>query len=135
MAYLYQYDAEVAPVTADVEKFLNHFKIETDIRDFSKQIILGVIQNFEKIDAAISSASEHWKLYRMESIDRTILRMSVWEIIFCLETDHPVILDEAIELAQNFGSNNSSAFVNGVLDHIAKDFRITPAGEKAASNA
>ena len=136
MSYLYQHDAEVRPLTADVEKFLNHFRIESDIREFAKQIILGVLQNIEKIDQSISAASEHWKLYRMESIDRTLLRMSVWEILYCPETDHPVILDEAIELAQNFGSNNSSAFVNGILDNLAKEFRPEPSETLAAvSNA
>ncbi len=133
LAYLYQHDADVRPVTADLEKFLNHFRVEMDIRDFAKQMILGVLQHSEKIDAAISSASQHWKLYRMESIDRTLLRMAVWELIFCLETDHPVILDEAVEMAQTFGSNNSSSFVNGILDHLAQEFR-NPGAQKKITN-
>lgn len=123
LSYLYQFDADVAPVTADVEKFLRHFRFDSACFDFAREIILGVLQNHKLIDVELSTASEHWKLYRMASIDRSILRLAAWELQYSLDTDVPVIIDEAVELARIFGSDGSSSFVNGILDNIAKKFR------------
>ncbi len=78
----------------------------------------------EQIDQLIRQQAEHWRLERMPPVDRNILRLAVYEFLF--ETDVPklVILDEAIELAKEFGTEQSGRFVNGVLDGILKSHSL-----------
>ena len=69
----------------------------------------------------VSGCSEHWKVSRMSMIDRNILRLSVYEIVFLSDIPLPVTINEAIEVAKEFGSETSAAFINGILDKIGKD--------------
>ena len=86
---------------------------------FARRLLDAVIDNAQEIDAAIESAAEHWRLSRMSATDRNILRMAVGEIRY-LKTPPAVVINEAIELAKNFGEAGSGAFVNGILGKIDK---------------
>lgn len=92
---------------------------ETAFR-YAKSLVEGTLGNLEEIDSLIRQQAEHWRLERMPAVDRNILRLAIYEFLY--ETDVPklVILDEAIELAKEFGSEQSGRFVNGVLDGILK---------------
>jgi N utilization substance protein B len=120
LSFLYQRDLNESSVTLDPVKFVSHFGLEEDSREFFMRIVRGIPEVISKIDIAISNTAENWKLSRMESIDRCILRIGVWELMECPETDYQVIIDEAIELAKEFGSENSPAFVNGLLDKLSE---------------
>lgn len=91
---------------------------------YSDEIIRGVQTNKEKIDQKIQEASRHWKIERMGGVDRNILRLAVFEIFYAPELiDHKIAINEAIEIAKIFGSQESSSFVNGLLDQIVRNER------------
>ncbi|MCL4123379.1 UNVERIFIED_CONTAM: hypothetical protein GTU68_025292 [Idotea baltica] len=88
-----------------------------------EELIFGVIKNLTLIDKLISKASNHWSISRMAIIDLNILRLATYEIAFIDEIPTNVSLNEAIELAKLYGSEDSSLFVNGVLDKIAEEIK------------
>lgn len=91
-----------------------------DVRVFTERIVRGVIDHLHPIDAIIASNAEHWRLNRMAIVDRNILRLAIYEFLFERETPLIVIINEAIEVAKRFGSEESGAFVNGILDAVKK---------------
>ena len=92
-----------------------------DVREYAIQLIDLVTQHVEEIDAALEQALTHWKLKRLAVVDRCVLRIGVAELLFEPDVPARVALDEAIEVAKEFGSGESGRFVNGVLDRIARD--------------
>lgn len=97
---------------------LNKIKIDLqrDISSFSEELILGIVKELNKIDTLIESTSSNWKVSRMSFIDRNILRIGVYELL--TSNPKPVVINEAILLASEFGSENSSSFINGILDNL-----------------
>jgi transcription antitermination protein NusB len=99
------------------EKTFDH-----SVMEYTMIVVEGVKANSERIDTKISTASAHWKIDRMASVDRNILRIAVYEMIFAKETLEPkIVINEAIEIAKIFGTQESSAFVNGLLDQILRN--------------
>jgi N utilization substance protein B len=88
------------------------------VRPYSKQLVCGVCKNIENIDRLIKESSKNWRLERMSRVDRSILRMSVFEIFFLESIPRKVSINEAVELAKKYGTDESGAFINGVLDNI-----------------
>ena len=88
--------------------------------EYGRSLVTGTLQHREEIDRLIRQQTEHWRLERMPVVDRNILRLAIYEFLY--ETDVPklVVLDEAIELAKRFGSEQSGRFVNGLLDGLLK---------------
>jgi N utilization substance protein B len=93
---------------------------ELENRDFTLTLIRGVTAHLEEIDRLISAASTHWSIARMARVDRNLLRLAAFELQFLLEIPPNVAINEAIEIAKLYGSDESPNFINGVLDHIAK---------------
>jgi transcription antitermination protein NusB len=97
------------------------FDSEPEIWDFAKNLIRGVFQNKEVIDSKIQSHSSHWKLDRMSIVDRNVLRIATYEMMYLTgEVPRNVVMNEAIEVAKKFGATDSSSFVNGILDQVSK---------------
>jgi transcription antitermination protein NusB len=92
-----------------------------DLEAFALSLYDGTCQHNKDVDARLSRAAENWKLHRMAVVDRNVLRMGAYELLQTPETPQSVVLDEAIELARRFGSADSPAFVNGVLDRVRKE--------------
>jgi 6,7-dimethyl-8-ribityllumazine synthase len=88
---------------------------------FAQQILMGVLEHYNHIDELIEKFSEHWRLDRISIIDRNILRMAIFELLFREDIPPKVTLNEAIDLGKRFGSEDSSAFINGILDRIQKE--------------
>lgn len=101
--------------------YRNSFETSEDLWSYAKLLTRGILENHARIDQAIQEYSAHWKLERMSLVDRNILRIAVFELLF-LEKDVPtsVVINEAIEVSKKFGSLDSGSFVNGILDQIAK---------------
>jgi N utilization substance protein B len=87
---------------------------------YAQQLVRGVKENVERVDEMIRSQADHWRLERMPAVDRNVLRLAVYEMLYEKETPKLVVLDEAIELAKKFGSEQSGRFVNGLLDGLLK---------------
>ena len=90
---------------------------EADV--FAKELIDGVKQHQPEIDVLIEQHSHNWRLERMQRIDRNVLRIGVFELKYATDIPRKVTINEAVELAKNFGNEASSAFINGLLDKIA----------------
>jgi N utilization substance protein B len=88
--------------------------------DYAQTLVRGTVDHRERIDELIRSQADNWRLERMPPVDRNILRLAVYEMLHEQETPKLVVLDEAIELAKKFGSEQSGRFVNGLLDGLLK---------------
>ncbi len=91
------------------------------IKTFSSEIILGTLEKLEEIDKIIKKYANKWDIERMISIDRNILRFSVYEILYRTDIPFQVTINEAIEIAKKYSTKDSTAFINGILDKIAKE--------------
>ena len=90
-------------------------------RAYADDAVRGVAADLGRVDEVIRKASTNWRLERMARVDRNVLRLGTWELLLLPDVPRAVILDEAVELAKRFGSEESGAFVNGVLDRVATD--------------
>ena len=91
--------------------------------EFAIDLFIAVAKSIEQIDEIVVSVSDNWRLERMSRVDRNILRMGTHELTADEETPPLVVINEAVELAKRFGTEESPAFVNGILDRIARDAR------------
>ncbi|MBU2574397.1 MAG: transcription antitermination factor NusB [Elusimicrobia bacterium] len=103
---------------------MREFAGEPKVFEFYKGLFTATVSNSGKIDEIITSISKNWSLDRMSAVDRCVLRLAVCEMMFLADAPVPVIIDEAIELAKKYSTENSGKFVNGVLDSIAKKHNI-----------
>ena len=94
--------------------------ISDDVKDFATRLVALVTEKKDDIDRLIESCAEHWKMNRMAVVDRNILRLGTCEILYCEDIPTKVAINESIELAKKFGDLESSRFVNGILDQVAK---------------
>src|SRR5713101_7472488 len=117
---LYQLDTSGGEPRDVLRGILAHFEeADAETAQFAEQLVRGVQSERVQIDELIQKSSANWKLDRMARVDRNILRLAVYEILRRPDVPVRVTLNEAVELGKKFGSEESSAFVNGVLDKIA----------------
>jgi len=117
---LYQIEITGDTSAAAVDLFLQHFEGNTKAKEFARRLVSGTVSQRAEIDRLIAQATEHWKIERLAKVDFVLLRMAAYELLFCADIPTSVTLDEAIEIAKRFGSEESAGFINGVLDHIAQ---------------
>jgi N utilization substance protein B len=98
--------------------FNENFPIAEDDRPFFSRLVRGVCERLKEIDRVIRQHSENWRLERMSRVDRNILRLAVFEISYCPDIPPRAAINEAIELGKYFGTEESGAFINGILDSI-----------------
>jgi N utilization substance protein B len=115
---LYELDILNVDIEEAVELFWNNFEAHKGAREFSSLLIEGAWKNRDHIDNLISSCSENWSIARMSRVDRSILRMAAYELLYCKDIPPRVTLNEAIDIAKLYGSENSGAFINGILDAL-----------------
>jgi transcription antitermination protein NusB len=97
---------------------------DPDVKAFAEGLIMGTIEHLGDIDAVVQKAVDKWKLLRMAAIDRNIIRVSAYEILFREDIPDAVSMNEALEIAKRFSTAESAAFINGILDRISRDFKI-----------
>ncbi|GAB4267143.1 MAG: transcription antitermination factor NusB [Deferrisomatales bacterium] len=102
-------------------------------REFFENAVRGTWRHRSEVDEAIQRCSRRWKLHRMDRIDKSVLRLAAHELMHCPEVPAQVILNEAVELAKEFGSPDSPAFVNGILDRIAQQCRAGELGQRGSA--
>ncbi len=91
-----------------------------EVFERAKDLVRGTGEHLEEVDELIASQADNWRLERMAPVDRNILRLAVYEFLYQTDVPKLVVIDEAIELAKRYGSENSSGFVNGLLDGLIK---------------
>jgi N utilization substance protein B len=115
---LFQRDHNPGVDRATVERFVRDRLRDPALESFCLGLYDGVVTCLTAIDRQLAEAAENWRLPRMAAVDRNVLRLGAYELLFAADTPPGVALDEAIELARRYGSVDSPAFVNGVLDRL-----------------
>jgi N utilization substance protein B len=122
MQMLYQYDVARPPIDELLETYWSELRpnVDEDVRRFATSLVLGTIERLETIDRLLASRAEHWRIERMATVDRNILRLAIYELLYETETPKIVIINEAIEIARRYSTYEATQFINGLLDAIRK---------------
>lgn len=118
---LYQREAAQIPVSEAINNYRKYFRVEDkEVLKFGEELASGVEKNIEIIDNLIKKYTPSWPLERLNLTDKNILRLAIYEMLFRPDIPEIVSINEAIELAKLYGTDDSPAFINGVLDSIYK---------------
>lgn len=117
---LYQFELTEAPPEEMQAGFEEWQNAGDGVRSFADSLLRGTLARLPEIDDELTRQTTHWRLERLAAVDRNILRLAMYELMFESETPPAVIIDEAIEIAKKFGAKDSGRFVNGVLDGFVK---------------
>ena len=104
------------------DRIAENFAVPTPVVAFARELVAGVVDRIDELDGILGMHARNWRVSRMATVDRNVLRLAIYEL---RDTDTPVavVIDEAVDLARRFGGEPSSAFVNGVLDAVARELR------------
>lgn len=111
--------ARARPVVEDGE-LVHRMRQVVEAFTYAKTLVTGTVDHLDEIDCLIREQADNWRLERMPAVDRNILRLAIFEMLYEQDVPKLVVVDEAIELAKRFGSENSGRFVNGLLDGLLK---------------
>ena len=107
--------------TQNRQNFWELCTAKTEGRKFAEELVAGVLLHLPRIDQAVIGCLENFEMNRLSAVDRNILRLATYELLFVPAVPPPVVINEAIEIAKAFGTPDSGRFVNGVLDQIRKN--------------
>ena len=107
-------------------------EIDDKTLEFSRALFKGALEHQDPIDEKIKDTAKNWPLARMAAVDRSLLRLAAYELLFCPETPVNVIIDEAIEIARKYSTEDSTRFINGILDKL-KELRAAGNGSKKSA--
>jgi N utilization substance protein B len=133
---LFQYDL-ARPSVEDLTKTYWGEMAEApeDVQEFATQLAIGTIAHLEEIDELIRIRTEHWRISRMAVVDRNLLRMAVYEFLHEKSTPRTVAINEALEIARRFSTQEATQFINGILDAIKRDVEISEESSASADPA
>ena len=122
---LYKMDMTKISLDEALAIFRNNFNVKEESWAFAEMLTKGVCSNLDEINGLLEGQSQHWKLDRMPVTDRNIIRIAAFELMHLNDIPSKVSLNEAIELGKLYGSEESSAFINGILDNIHKKLPVS----------
>jgi N utilization substance protein B len=116
---LFQIDVTNSDYSDDLlEDFWKSTRENVDVKEFTRDIVFGTTRHIDTIDKVIKEWAEHWSMERMAIVDRSILRAAVYELLYRPDIPRTVIINEAIEIAKKYSTEDSASFINGILDKI-----------------
>ena len=118
LQFLYQAEFDEPHRPEALERFWHHFQTEGSPPAYFKDLVEGVASHLEELDVFIVRYSEHWRLERMTIVDRNLLRLAIYELLYQPHIPVKVVINEAVEMAKRYGSEASGGFVNGILDQV-----------------
>ena len=124
MQAIYQLDIQGPDVLDSLSMFFREADSDEFVRQLASDWTKGAWENSKQCDELISDATIKWQLTRLSLVDKSILRLSVYQLKFCTDIPPKVVINEAIELAKKYSTDKSPAFVNGVLDAVLKKITI-----------
>lgn len=130
---LYQWDVNKEEIAAVSSAYWEVHPASSEVLDFAEGLIQATVRDRDRIDALIQKHARHWRLERMETVDRNLLRMATAELL-AGEAPASVVINEAIEIARRYSTAGSAEFVNGLLDSIRKDIEGQPGGADALTD-
>ena len=117
LQFLYQHDLVSQPIE-ESDDFLRGEERDVETRRFAKRLITGTVEHREEIDKVIQAVAQNWNISRMAVVDRNVLRLATHELLHCRDIPPKVAINEAIEIGKRYSTQNSGAFINGILDKI-----------------
>ena len=120
---LFRLEFENKQIEKTLDQYWKSKKASEEIKEYSTWLVNGVISDQAKIDNIIQQVSEHWRISRMALVDRNILRMAVFELLYEEKIAPAIVINEAIEIAKKYSGEEAATFVNGILDAIRKDLK------------
>lgn len=120
---IFQCEASGAPRLETAQAALKEVSAGSEVEDYVLRIVETFNRNVVVVESALRGASRRWKLERMAATDRCVLKVAAVELMYLADVPARVVLDEAVEIARKFGSEESGRFVNGILDNVARGFR------------
>jgi transcription antitermination protein NusB len=123
LKFLYQTEFNSDDHEAQMEQFCERVDVDDEVTGFMKVLVEKVFARSEEVDLQLNKFSDHWALERMSMVDRNILRLGICELLFETSTPPKVVINEAVEIAKKFGSDDSPDFINGILDKVFKETR------------
>ena len=123
MQALFQMDVQGDAFEPDLDRFLEARAEDPAVIDYARRLVLGAWAEKARFDRDMAAAAEHWSVDRMPGVDRNIIRVALYEMLVCAEPPVKVAINEAIEIAKEFGARESPQFVNGLLDAILRSER------------
>jgi transcription antitermination factor NusB len=124
MQALYQLDVQGQNVLDSMERFISDSSPDNHVRELATEWTYKTWENLKKCDELITDSTIKWQFTRLSPVDKSILRLSVYQLKFCPDIPPKVVINEAIELAKKFSTDKSPGFVNGVLDAVTKKLEI-----------
>lgn len=128
---LYQMELNRGNPDGALERYVKIFPYQEDIVAYTRFLLSGVTKEQVALDRFIVTASDNWKLSRITYVDKNILRLAIYEMLYSSDVPPKVAIDEALELAKKFGAEDSKDFINGILDRILRDHYGEKEGEEA----
>jgi transcription antitermination factor NusB len=122
LQFLYQIDLRGRDLAGEAEDFLREEEKDRGVRAFAMQLIAGTLEHEAELNRAIQSVAQNWDIARMAVVDRNVLRMAAYELLHCKDIPPKVAINEAIEIGKRYSTQNSGAFINGILDKIKSRF-------------
>jgi len=116
---LYQQDLNPEPLGELLKSFWESNPSPPEVQEYAEKIVQGTLLHLQEIDMVLSKYAEHWELPRMAAVDRNILRLSTYELLYVEEIPPKVAINEAVNIAKKFSQEESGKFVNGILDKIS----------------
>jgi len=120
---------------ARFERFCFVYPIQKLARSYAIELLQGTIRHLERIDALIRESASNWRIERIALIDRNLLRIAVYEMLFSEDAPDQVVINEAVEIAKRYGTEDSAPFINGVLDAVRSVIRTGGEGRKGSITA
>ena len=120
---LFRLEFENKKIEKTLDQYWESKKTSEEIKEYSSWLVNGIISDQAKIDNIIQQVSEHWRISRMALVDRNILRMAVFELLYEENIAPAIVINEAIEIAKKYSGDEAATFVNGILDAIRKDLK------------
>jgi N utilization substance protein B len=120
MQLLFQFDVAKQSINELLETYWSNLRenVDEDVRRYATGLVCGTLDHLNEIDEAIARHAKHWRLERMASVDRNILRLAAYELLYQPETPKIVVIDEAVEIARRYSSYEATQFINALLDAL-----------------
>jgi len=131
---LFQFEFNNPQPEKAIKQYWKYRRTSEEIRSYSDLLVKGILSHQEEIDTLIQSVSEHWRLERMAVIDRNILRIAVFELLYEENITPAIIINEAIEIAKKYSNEEAAMFVNGLLDAVRKKLVSDEKSDKEGKN-
>ena len=126
LKFLYQTEFNSNSPDSELNSFCERANVSEETQDFTQTLIKNIFVHKKEVDGLLKKISANWVPDRMAMIDKNILRLGICELLFDATTPPKVVINEAVEIAKKFGTEESPDFINGILDKVYKDSKVAP---------